>query len=82
MTVVRIIIFVFISAASISFFTHAPGSATLQTQTFDVAMMCTEPYMVEPGALSFLSTHGFDFNKQVKLGLPYHKGDDAEDEVG
>ena len=42
--------------------------------TFNIATLCEEDYVVEPGALRFLHAHGFDFNKQVAEGLPYTRG--------
>lgn len=43
-------------------------------QTFNVVLLCSEEYTVEPGALKFLVEHGFDFNKQYSAGVTYHRG--------
>ncbi|XP_077865432.1 target of EGR1 protein 1-like [Saccoglossus kowalevskii] len=47
-------------------------------QSFDITMLCNEDYIVEPGALSFLVEHGFDFNKQYSKGIPYYRGVDKD----
>ena len=43
-------------------------------QTFNVMLLCSEDYIVEPAALKFLVGHGFDFNKQYSGGLSYYRG--------
>ncbi|KAL8570637.1 hypothetical protein ACOMHN_039074 [Nucella lapillus] len=43
-------------------------------QTFNVTLLCSEDYMVEPTALKFLVEHGFDFNKQYTCGVSYSRG--------
>ncbi|XP_013782965.1 target of EGR1 protein 1-like [Limulus polyphemus] len=45
-------------------------------QTFNILVLCSEDYTVEPDSLKFLVDHGFDFNRQYSLGLPYYRGDD------
>lgn len=64
---------------------QAPGEATgglrgntYAVRTFNVAALCSEDYSVEPLALRFLVEHGFDFQKQYSLGVPYHRGSDQE----
>lgn len=47
---------------------------SFSVQTFNVMLLCSEDYMVEPGALRFLVEHGFDFNKQYSAGISYHRG--------
>ena len=32
--------------------------------------------MIEPGAVKFLVEHGFDFNKQYSMGIPFYHGPD------
>ncbi|ESO09609.1 hypothetical protein HELRODRAFT_186759 [Helobdella robusta] len=44
-------------------------------QTFNILTMCMENFIIEPISVQFLIDHGFDFNKQFKLGLPYYRGD-------
>ncbi len=51
-------------------------SASYQVQTFDIMVLCSEDYIVEPGSLKFLVEHGFDFTKQYSKGLPYYRGND------
>lgn len=45
-------------------------------KTFDILTLCSEEFMVEPGSLKFLLSHGFDFNKQFSEGLKYYRGND------
>ena len=47
---------------------------SFNVQTFNVTLLCSEDYMVEPGALKFLVEHGFDFNKQYASGVSYYRG--------
>ena len=53
-------------------------SSSLQfvSQTFNIFVLCTENYIVEPLSLKFLIDHGFDFNRQYAQGLPYTRGND------
>ncbi len=50
-------------------------------QTFNVIVLCSEDYIVEPGPLKFLVEHGFDFQKQYSKGVPYYRGDDKVERV-
>ena len=47
-----------------------------QVQTFNIMVLCSENYMVEPASLTFLIEHGFDFNKQYATGVSYYRGPD------
>ena len=51
-------------------------SLNYQVQTFNIMILCSEDYIVEPGSLKFLVEHGFDFTKQYSKGLPYYRGND------
>ncbi|KAI0217885.1 Target of EGR1 protein 1 [Lamellibrachia satsuma] len=49
-------------------------------QSFNIPLLCSESYVVDPSALKFLVGHKFDFNTQYSRGLPYRRGNDvAED---
>ncbi|XP_059091572.1 target of EGR1 protein 1-like isoform X2 [Tigriopus californicus] len=53
---------------------HHRDDYRYQVDTFNLMALCSEDYIVEPGALKFLVEHGFDFQKQYSSGLPYCRG--------
>uniref|UniRef100_G3MS21 Target of EGR1 protein 1 n=1 Tax=Amblyomma maculatum TaxID=34609 RepID=G3MS21_AMBMU len=52
------------------------GPLMFTVQTFNILVLCQDNYIVEPSALQFLISHGFDFNRQYALGVPYRRGHD------
>ena len=55
---------------------ESEGRLNIRVKTFNIVVLCTENFVVEPVSLTFLVGHGFDFNKQYAKGLPYSRGDD------
>ena len=40
-------------------------------------MLCRQVHLVSPSSLTFLVQNGFDFNDQIKNGIPYTPGNDV-----
>jgi len=52
---------------------------TYSVKTYNLLVLCSEDYIVEPASLQFLVQHGFDFSAQYRLGIGYNRGNDAPD---
>uniref|UniRef100_A0A914WDT1 C3H1-type domain-containing protein n=1 Tax=Plectus sambesii TaxID=2011161 RepID=A0A914WDT1_9BILA len=46
-----------------------------QVQVYNILSLCDAPFVMEPGALKFLSDHQFDFNRLIQCGVSYHPAD-------
>ena len=55
---------------------ESEGRLNVRVKTYNIVVLCTENFIVEPASLKFLVGHGFDFNKQYAKGVPYTRGDD------
>nr|XP_002129875.1 target of EGR1 protein 1 [Ciona intestinalis] len=47
---------------------------------YNIIVLCSDPFTIDPGAVSFLVNHGFNFNKQFCNGISYYKGNDRPKE--
>ncbi|KAG2174926.1 hypothetical protein INT43_005988 [Umbelopsis isabellina] len=59
--------------------THSDASSsTWRVDNFNILLSLQASYTVSHQSLRFLADSGFDFNKQIRKGLPYTAGADAE----
>uniref|UniRef100_A0A8C4PWF1 Target of EGR1, exonuclease n=1 Tax=Eptatretus burgeri TaxID=7764 RepID=A0A8C4PWF1_EPTBU len=59
-------------ALGLTCFSQSPSEEnTFRVLVCDVTLLCSEPYMLDPCAATFLAQHGFSFNQQFCRGIPY-----------
>ena len=56
------------------------ASWSYSVTTYNLLVLCSEDYIVEPASLQFLVQHGFDFSAQYRLGIGYSRGNQGESE--
>ena len=57
---------------------EAVSSWSYKVTSYNLLVLCSEDYIVEPASLQFLVQHGFDFSAQYGLGVGYNRGNDPE----
>ena len=50
---------------------NTPVTAPLKMEVFNIWLLTQQSFVTDPSSARFLLQHGFDFNKQYALGLPY-----------
>lgn len=50
------------------------SSVVYKATPYNILLLCSDSFTIDPSAVSFLTQHGFDFNKQFAKGLKYKKG--------
>lgn len=60
---------------------QATNCIVYRTVSYNILTLCAESFTIDPSAVTFLTQHGFDFNKLFSRGLKYVKGNyDAKKE--
>ena len=45
---------------------------------YNIMLLSSDPYMIDPAAVKFLVNHGFNFNKQFSEGISFYAGNDRD----
>ncbi|KAJ3406593.1 hypothetical protein CcCBS67573_g03799 [Chytriomyces confervae] len=54
------------------------GDGSFKMHCFSFILAPMDSHKVSPSSMAFLVDHGFDFNAQIRFGIPYKAGNDSE----
>lgn len=57
---------------------YVPSKPTYDVATYDLLLSCQSVFEMSPSSGEFLVSHGFDFNRMFRMGIPYHRASTEE----